>query len=164
MLTTDVERELLVTSLQDVLSTMMRNDIVCCDSDGEKDLVTMEHITATIGFAGGWNGFVSIACSTAAARLITGLLLGTGNADIPDDEIRDAVGEVVNMVGGRFKALFSAHQDSGKEVFKMSIPSVIQGREYNVFAPANSIMTKVIVKIRDEKLSALLALSRDNES
>ena len=161
MITQETEKELLSKALDEVFGTMMHLEVTHCDSCDDDDIIHKEHLTATIGFAGGWNGFVSIACSITTARLITQLLLGTSGDEIPCDEIRDAVGEVVNMVGGRYKSLFSEHLNSGAEVFKMSIPSVVQGKEYNIFAPANSGSTKIAVKIKDEKLSAFLALSED---
>ena len=164
MISEEIEKMLLSKSIENVFGTMMGIEVGYGKDDTGEDISKTEHYTATIGFAGGWNGFVSITCSKNAAQFITSLLLGIDSANVSCEDIRDAIGEVANMVGGRFKSLFSELNNSGKEVFKMSIPSVIQGKEYNVFAPADSGNTKVVVNIKNDKLVALLALREDTNS
>jgi len=164
MISEEIEKMLLSKSIENVFKTMMGYEVSYSDNDEGGDISKHEHYTATIGFAGGWNGFVSITCSTDTAKFITSLLLGLDSTKVTCEDIRDAIGEVANMVGGRFKSLFSELQNSGKEVFKMSIPSVIQGIEYNIFAPADSGNTKVVVNVKDGKLVALLALQEDSNS
>jgi len=159
--TEDTLKQLLTRAIDEVLSTMMNLSVTHCDNTNDPEFQDNEHITATIGFAGGWNGFVSVACDKKTARYMTSLLLSMDDSNISCEEVRDAVGEIINMIGGRFKALFSEFHKSGKEVFNMSIPSVVEGKAYHVYAPGSSGVTKLVSKIEDAYISALLALSKD---
>jgi CheY-specific phosphatase CheX len=65
-------------------------------------------------------------------------MIASGLLGMPMDELDetvcDAAGETVNMLAGCFKNQVSRTE----EMFKISVPSVIQGREYNVHTRANS--------------------------
>ena len=82
-------------------------------------------ITGMVGFAGTYNGMISIHCPVGLALEITSHMLGTECTEV-DDDLRDAVGEVANMLGGSIKKVLSI---GGLDV-KLSIPTVIYGEEH----------------------------------
>lgn len=79
-------------------------------------------ISAIIGLAGEANGWVAISFERATALTIASNMLAEAKQSI-DSDVRDAVGEVVNMVAGGAKAEFAAKGFS----FKIAIPTVVVG-------------------------------------
>jgi chemotaxis protein CheX len=72
---------------------------------------------AVTEISGEWNGTVCLSCSRAAARHATAVMFGTDEEDLNAADITDAVGELINVVGGNIKSLVP-----GPSV--LSLPSV----------------------------------------
>jgi chemotaxis protein CheX len=90
-------------------------------------------MSAIIGFAGNLSGVLSLHFSRSSASKIASALLGMEIAE-GDEMIRDAMGEMANMVAGGFKNRVSGNV----ETLKISIPSVIEGKGYKTYPPANA--------------------------
>ncbi len=90
-------------------------------------------LSSIIGFAGKISGFLALHFDRQNACLLASGLLGTEIEDV-DETVRDAAGELVNMLAGGLKNNLS--QDG--EAFKLSMPSVIEGREYSTYPPADA--------------------------
>ena len=86
-----------------------------------------DSVSAMVGFAGGYNGMISINASRQQALKFTSLMLGMDASECGED-MPDALGEIANMIGGSFKHHFVK---DGHEV-KLSTPSVISGGEYEM--------------------------------
>jgi chemotaxis protein CheX len=82
-------------------------------------------VTAMVGFAGSYSGMIAIHAEQAVALQIASQMLGMDISEC-DDDVRDALGEIANMVGGSFKHHFV---DDGHEV-RLSTPSVMSGDDY----------------------------------
>lgn len=81
--------------------------------------------SASVSVSGGWSGMVTVELTADVARTLTRTMLALP-ADVPDDElgdadVADAVGELVNMVGGNVKSLMPGPS-------ALSLPSVAAGR------------------------------------
>jgi chemotaxis protein CheX len=90
-------------------------------------------MSAIIGFAGNLSGVLSLHFSSRSASRIASALLGM-EVQEGDEMIRDAMGEMANMVAGGFKHRVSGSMDT----LKISIPSVIEGKGYKTYPPANA--------------------------
>lgn len=78
--------------------------------------------SAVVTVSGGWQGVVTIELDDTVARLVTAHMLDIpAGTDATDSDVADAVGELVNMVGGNIKSLMP-----GPSV--LSLPSVAAGR------------------------------------
>lgn len=82
-------------------------------------------ITAMVGFAGLFNGLVSLHVPQKLALSFTSSMLGM-EVDELNDDVNDALGEIANMIAGSFKHHLST---DGHEV-RLSTPSIITGKEY----------------------------------
>jgi chemotaxis protein CheX len=61
-------------------------------------------VQAQIELRGEWNGRLVLTCDTEVAAQIAGAMLGCGPEEVlPDLDVHDAVGEVLNVVGGSVK-------------------------------------------------------------
>ena len=96
---------------------------LCVYSDGSQPL---EHpaYTAAVYFAGAWTGAVLLECSAPQAIDWASRLSPDAGA-ASEADTRDALGELVNMIGGNLKALLP----SGTV---LSLPSVVAGSDYTV--------------------------------
>ncbi len=78
---------------------------------------------SAVSISGGWTGTVTVELSDKVAIDLTRLMLGEDDADavMSDEDIADAVGELVNMVGGNIKSLMPGPSS-------LTLPIVAAGR------------------------------------
>jgi chemotaxis protein CheX len=116
--------ELLDGDVREIFSTMVGADI-----SPSQTVVTVtkfqECVTAMVGFVGSYCGMVSINVPQKLAIVLASQMLGMDITEC-DDDVRDALGEIANMIGGSFKHHFVKN---GHEV-RLSTPSVMSGAEY----------------------------------
>ncbi len=80
-------------------------------------------LTSCIHITGAWNGAVMLDCAMPIARQAAATLFGVDLSQITLEQIRDAVGELANIVSGRVKELLP-------EPCHLSLPAVTQGTDY----------------------------------
>jgi chemotaxis protein CheX len=90
-----------------------------------------ETITAVVGFGGLLSGACVFRSGRSAAFAIAGKLTGMEFAEI-DDTVKDAIGEVCNMLAGAWKGQVpELAANCG-----LSIPAVISGSDYHIHVQA----------------------------
>jgi chemotaxis protein CheX len=68
--------------------------------------VAATDVVATVGISGAWDGRVLLTFSPDAAKRAAAALLGADEAeDVGEADVVDAVGELVNIIGGSVKSL-----------------------------------------------------------
>jgi chemotaxis protein CheX len=82
-----------------------------------------EDIRARVEISGSWHGSVELSCSTAVARHVASALFAQSEASLTEAELYDAVGELVNVVGGNIKSILEPPTE-------LSIPSVNDDSEW----------------------------------
>lgn len=65
-------------------------------------------LAATVTISGGWRGRVTLCCSAALARWAAAAMFQSPLAAAGDRELRDAVGELANILAGNVKGLLPA--------------------------------------------------------
>lgn len=90
-------------------------------------LGTTESVTAVVGFGGILSGACVITCDESSARQIAARMTGM-EFDTLDDVVKDAIGEVCNMVAGAWKSRVPELAAS----CGLSVPAVISGHDYNL--------------------------------
>jgi chemotaxis protein CheX len=111
-------------SVDEVFSTMLG---VVCNPVAETMAQEPEMITAVVGFGGTLSGACVFRSGASAALSIAARLTGMEFAEI-DDTVKDAVGEICNMIAGAWKG----RTPGLSAVCGLSIPAVITGRDYNI--------------------------------
>jgi chemotaxis protein CheX len=84
-------------------------------------------ITGMIGLAGALCGVLSIRCTQEAAGKIAYRMLG--GSDTSASSLRDALGEICNMVAGNLKTKVPGVADS----CMLSVPTVVSGEDYELY-------------------------------
>ncbi len=152
-------KELVTHATEEVFEKMIMSHIELLQ-DQKFSIQNEKHITATIGFAGAWDGFISVQCGNSLAFALAAQMLYTDVNNLDESEMRDALGEIVNMIGGKFKALFAEKFNQGVEAFKMSVPSVITGQNYDVFAVGSDSIQEIVFLTQEKQFLIELALKQ----
>ncbi len=82
-------------------------------------------LTAAVYLTGTWNGAILAHCFPPAVCRLAGRFLGTPPPDCVDDDVRDVLGEIANMIAGNLKCTMM-------NGIKLSIPSVVDGCDYSL--------------------------------
>jgi chemotaxis protein CheX len=98
----------------------------------EKDAITGGDVSAVIGLTGEARGAVIVTMKAPLAFKLTDMLLGSENHKEMDDDVLDAVGEIVNIIAGNVKREL-------EETMHMiiSLPTIIQGSNHVIKWPGN---------------------------
>ena len=110
--------------VQEIFTTMVGGGTL---SSRAADTLTHfeDSVSALVGFAGAFNGMLSVNTSRRQALEFTSRMLSIEVSEC-EEEMTDALGEIANMITGSFK-----HHLVGHEV-KLTTPSVISGGEYDM--------------------------------
>ena len=96
--------EIIKSSTQTVFSTMLGTELSALDPLDDPSPFMQSEVIGFIGMAGDFAGYVSIHVSRRQATDFTARLVGVDVAEVTsEDEIRDAVGEITNMIAGSMK-------------------------------------------------------------
>lgn len=118
------------------------------------------HLTAMVGFAGSYGGMTAIHVTKPFARKITGLMLQMDAAVFTDEDVRDALGEITNMVAGHFKAEVVKTMQPGVGIFEQSIPSVIEGVSFDLYTVADAPTCCIQFEADGDQFFVEMALQR----
>jgi chemotaxis protein CheX len=106
----------------DVFQTMLRCEVYPTDLPWEP---AQSSVTAAIFFAGAWRGAVLVETSEHQACQWTSRLMSLPIPEAFTDDVQDALGELVNMIGGNLKSVLPRGVG-------LSMPTVVQGTNYSV--------------------------------
>lgn len=102
--TMNVETDSVASVVQEVWSSMLGMGV---DGASENKATTLgtSGLSGSVRFRGGWDGAVFLDCSSELARTMAAGMFGTQPDDLTTEEIHDALGELVNIIGGNLKHL-----------------------------------------------------------
>lgn len=128
----DTEQVVAVTEQvwQAFLSAEEGELVVVDETDGELA------VSGCVTISGGWEGAVILEVSSALARTAAARLFGTEPDEVLEDEVVDAVGELVNVVGGNIKSMLPGAD-------RLSIPTVAVGVGHPLRVPSATLATRV---------------------
>lgn len=116
----------IVNATKDVFSTMLMMEL----EDGPpvigKGGEITSNISSMLGLGGGIRGILAIHCPGGIAKGVTGAFLGMEIEELNDD-VKDAIGEITNMVAGNLKIFFAKINTD----IKLAIPTTVIGESYH---------------------------------
>jgi chemotaxis protein CheX len=128
--TADEMKLALARALDEIFSTMFNAGALLIPPES---VTEPARVSAVVGFTGRMSGWLCLHFSSAMACNVASGLLGMPVAQV-DETVRDAVGELSNMLAGGLKKQISRTDN----MFKIAIPSVIGGTEYSLYTPPNA--------------------------
>lgn len=117
-------------------------------------LPPIEDHRARVDIHGEWEGSVELSCSTTVARRVASVMFATPESELSDADISDAVGELVNVVGGSIKSILPAPTS-------LSLPKVNDESEWRFGA---EIETEVLLSWAGEPIIVRLWTSQAAEA
>ena len=119
-------------SVEEVFATMLGSGCEKVELEPPAGAIrAAESVTAVVGFGGILSGACVISCDEISARKIATLMTGAPYECI-DDTVKDAIGEICNMLSGAWKS----HVPELAANCGLSVPAVITGRDYNLHVQA----------------------------
>ncbi|MFN8545605.1 MAG: chemotaxis protein CheX [Candidatus Binatia bacterium] len=137
-----VSPEVVEQSVREVLETAAGSPVVSaavCGPDGQR----FEGVVGMVGFSGGRTGTLVVYCEPGVATQIASGMLGMSPEEVDPGLLADAIGELVNQIGGTLKRRLAATSDGE---FALSVPSVACGSAVRVTVVAN--VTPVGLEVR----------------
>lgn len=123
---TDLQQNI-IDATQDVFDTMLMLSITSGKTLADKVYQFKDSVSGMLGFSGDIQGMLTIHCPQKVAFAITEQLLGM-SVDSVDDDVKDTLGEMANMILGGIKDAFL---NQGTDI-SLAIPTVMAGRSYQV--------------------------------
>jgi chemotaxis protein CheX len=111
-----------------------------------------EALTGCVAITGAWTGNVLLHCEAAHARAAAAQMFGLQDGEVPLELVRDALGELTNIVGGNLKALFGGRCYLG-------LPSVTDGSDYAIRVPNSRTAIRVPFTSNGQALAVEVAES-----
>ncbi|MBW1940699.1 MAG: flagellar motor switch protein FliN [Deltaproteobacteria bacterium] len=121
-------RTSIIEKVIDVFDMMLSMEVEPYDDVSQLTL-DGDRVVGSVSFAGEVIGIVNIYVSEPFSRIITASMLGMEVAEIEgEEEVKDVLGEVTNMIGGKLKSDFS---DAGLSCV-LSTPSITSGTDFKI--------------------------------
>jgi chemotaxis protein CheX len=117
----------IISATRDVFSTMVMMELESGSPVIGKGGAITSNISSMLGFGGGLKGVLAIHCTTQSAQGITSAFLGM-EVEALDEDVKDAIGELTNMIAGNLKVFFA---QTGIDV-KLAIPTSVIGESYHI--------------------------------
>jgi len=118
--------------VEDVFQTMLGLEVRPAAVEWSAD---RELITAVVHFAGDWKGAVLVECAPDQALALTSLLMGIPKPQSMNNDVRDSLGEITNMIAGNLKSVLLPG-------VALSMPSVVEGTDYTVRLCGDSVISR----------------------
>ncbi len=110
-----------------VLSTMASTEAEAGKPYLKKDQVARGDISGIIGLTGETKGTISVSFTEKSILSIVSKMFGEEMTEL-NDEIKDAVGEITNMISGQARQKL---EELGKTL-KAAIPTVVMGKDHTI--------------------------------
>jgi chemotaxis protein CheX len=134
-----------------VFETVLKSGVKRVDSPGT--LGSGKYVAAKVEVIGSWNGSVMVGCTHTLARRTAGKMFDMPAEAITMEELRDAVGEIANIIGGNVKTLIA-----GKA--RLSLPSVTEVDDKSVFEASEKDRMNVWFESEGERFVVQLVANR----
>jgi len=113
--------EIMDNAVGTVFSTMLGTELAVARWEESAEPTRDAEVIALIGMGGEMRGSVSLQCEKSMACAFTARLLGMDASEVESDEdLRDGLGEVVNMIAGSLKTALLEHGS-----IEIAIPIVV---------------------------------------
>ena len=120
-----------------------------CRAEGVMNLPQENLMTGIVQISGGFAGAVHLICGRSVVKRAAAQMFSVPEDELSDDDLRDALGELTNMVGGNVKTLLP-----GSEF--LSLPTVIEGSDYGVARLDSDIVASTEASYLDKPLRVTL--------
>jgi chemotaxis protein CheX len=129
----DVSVEMLVDIVKSVFATMMDLEVSANDAPFAS---AGDRLTSFVQLTGEWNGAIMLECNRRQACGFAGRILAMDPPETVDDDVRDVLGELANMIGGNMKCGMATG-------VRLSMPTVLDGSDYDLRVCGSQVHERV---------------------
>jgi chemotaxis protein CheX len=115
----------IIDGTTEVFSTMLMVELEIVEIIEGRGGDIAANITSMIGLGKDIRGMLAVHCPGVVAKDITGTFLGMEVEDL-DEDVKDAIGEIANMIAGNLKVSFAA---DNKDI-ELAIPTTVIGESF----------------------------------
>lgn len=130
----------IISCTNEVFATMIPMDIKSDGSYYQKEDMISTDVISLVSFTGEHSGIIAVFCSKEIALKITSVMLGIEVSEM-DQDSKDAMGEVTNMIAGTLKNRI--HERFG--AMHLSVPIVIAGADLSISSTSSKEHQKIKV-------------------
>lgn len=130
---TEVSVDLLAEIVESVFTTMMNLEVSPTIAPWNP---VGDRLTSSVYLTGEWNGAVLLDCNARQACQFAGRILSMDPPEFVDDDVRDVLGELANMIGGNMKCSMTTG-------VSLSMPTVMEGRDYDMRICGSQVLERV---------------------
>ena len=112
-------------------------------------------VSAIMALSGKVEGEVTVCFEERLARIVVSTIMSTTPESLTKEELRDGIGEVVNIVAGNAKAALAATEYS----HEIALPAVVFGRGHEIAHPGNAPCIVVIFEVANQPMAVLVSMS-----
>ncbi|MGD0096742.1 MAG: chemotaxis protein CheX [Terracidiphilus sp.] len=102
-----------------------------------------DRLTSFVQLTGEWNGAVMLECSRDQACHFAGRILAIDPPETVDDDVRDVIGELANMIGGNMKCGMAPG-------VRLSMPTVLNGSDYDLRVCGSQVQERIAFQCEDK--------------
>jgi chemotaxis protein CheX len=136
-MTSELSAEILPTALAQIVDSVFGTMLSMDAAVGETQWYPSgDRMTAAVHLTGDWTGALLLECDKSQACLFAGRFLSTDPPSAVDDDVRDVLGELANMIGGNLKCVLTPG-------IRLSVPSVVDGGDYSMRICGARIRTRI---------------------
>lgn len=106
-----------------------------------------------VHLSGEWQGLVSVRVSENLARNVAATMFEMAAADITNEELHDALGEIANMTAGSVKALLPGPSS-------LSLPSVVSGSQFSFNSPGGDLVNELSFQCHGSRITVQVIKAR----
>ncbi len=115
----------IIDGTEEVFSSMLMVELQTGDPIEGKGGDVESNLTSMLGLGKDIKGMLAVHCPAVVAKDITGTFLGLEVQEL-DEDVKDAIGEIANMVAGNLKIFF---QENGINI-ELAIPTTVVGKSF----------------------------------
>jgi chemotaxis protein CheX len=146
-----------IKATRHIFQTMFQLAVEVGTPELRKGPAAGKDVSAIIGMSGDVEGSVVLSFSMDTARRIVAVFTGT-DAAVSNEDLADAVGEIVNMIAGGAKAQFKNKNVS------ISCPSVVIGEQHRVLGGKDIACVSIPCTCDCGSFSVDIATRQDSKS
>jgi chemotaxis protein CheX len=134
-----VTAEMVAEIVESVFITMMELDVSLGDAIW---IPSLDRLTASVRLSGDWNGAVLLECDRWQACQFAGRFLSIDPPDTVNEDVRDVLGELTNMIGGNLKSVVAMG-------LSLSMPSITDGNECGLAMVEGEVQDRLAFQCAD---------------
>lgn len=120
-----IHAEELCGVIQHVFQSMLGVQLEVKVEEGEPATSEKSKVLASLGITGDWNGALILECGAETACMLAGAVLGCGQISSVDEDVKDVLGELANIVAGNLKKRLPGNSF-------LTLPCVVEGSNFSL--------------------------------